>query len=108
MANLWIRIAIEFSESPGPRAEKEGEYSGEVFRQQLLEPRYLEAVKTGALLWIDLDGVDGYATSFLEEAFGGLARDYPAEQIEQTIRFKSDDVRSYVYEIVSYIRDARK
>ncbi|MEO8035928.1 MAG: STAS-like domain-containing protein [Acidobacteriota bacterium] len=105
---LWLRIATEFTEMPGPRHDIEGEWSGEVFRRDFLEPKFEEAVRQGVPLWIDLDGVEGYATSFLEEAFGGLARKYPQEQIERTLRFKSDEVRSYVDEILSYIRDARK
>ena len=34
---------------------------------------------------------EGYAASFLEEAFGGLARKHGGEAVERTLRFKSDD-----------------
>ena len=40
---------------------------------------------------VDLDGTEGYATSFLEATFGGLAREFDAAEINRVIKFKSDD-----------------
>ena len=73
---IWLRIATDFSEIPGGRGRDEGDHSGEEFREEHLEPRFAEALERGAILYVDLDGVEGYATSFLEEAFGGLTRKY--------------------------------
>lgn len=99
-------IAKDFSRTPGPRKISEGKYSGEDFLK-MLEPRYVDARGKGTKLLVDLDGAAGYATSFLEAAFGGLARKYPAAEILETIAFKSDDEPDLIDEIHEYIRDAR-
>lgn len=54
-----------------------------------------------------MDGVAGYATSFLEAAFGGLAREFPIEEVVETINFKSDEEPYLIKEIQQYIREAR-
>ena len=65
-----IKIA-DFAKFPGPRYKDLGKYSGEEFRDDLLIPAISE--KNSNLI-VDLDGVFGYGSSFLEEAFGGLVR----------------------------------
>jgi hypothetical protein len=57
-------------------------------------------------LLIDLDDAEGYATSFLEEAFGGLARKYGAKAVLELLSFKSEDEPLLVDEIILYINDA--
>lgn len=102
-----IRIAKDFSETPGPRARDEGDFSGDEFLQDILRPAYLLAVQEGTTLTVDLDGTEGYATSFLEATFGGLAREFDAAEIDRVITFKSDDEPFLVNEIKGYIADAR-
>ena len=68
-----IKMA-EFTTAPGGRYRKDGEKSGEEFRDELLLPAVLAALEEGKTVTIDLDGVIGYGSSFLEEAFGGLER----------------------------------
>ena len=92
---MIIRIATDFTETPGARYRNEGDFSGEEFRESLLEPRFLEAKSKGEQLTIDLDGGYGYPTSFLEEAFGGLA--------VATLVFISRDEPSLIDEIQEYI-----
>jgi STAS-like domain of unknown function (DUF4325) len=89
-SKISINIAEEFTKTPGPRNQAEGNFSGETFLSRILEPRYLEAKEAGLKLFIDLDGVEGYATSFLEAAFGGLARKYKVTDIQKTLEFKSE------------------
>jgi len=103
-----ISIAKDFSETPGPRARDEGDFSGDEFLEDLLRPAFVEAKEHGATLTIDLDGTEGYATSFLESAFGGLAREFDSAEILKVIVFKSDDEPFLVNEIKGYITDARK
>jgi STAS-like domain of unknown function (DUF4325) len=105
---IFISVAKDFSTTPGPRSTSEGDFSGEAFLDLHLRPRYLEAVKEGAKLKIDLDGTEGYATSFLEAAFGGLARQYPCETILQTLEFNCEDEPMLRDEINTYIKEARK
>lgn len=66
---ITINIAKEFSPYPGGRYERFGKFSGEEFRDKLLLP----AIEEGPVT-VELDGVRGYGSSFLEEAFGGLVR----------------------------------
>ena len=55
-----------------------------------------------------MDGGYGYATSFLEESFGGLARKYTPEEVFKIIKFISEDEPSLVSAITRYIQDANK
>lgn len=100
---MLIRIAYDFSETPGARYRVEGDYSGEEFREDILEPKFLAARESGTQLTIDLDGGYGYPTSFLEEAFGGLARKYGAACVSATLKFVSRDEPSLIDEIKEYI-----
>ncbi len=101
-----LSVAKDFSETPGPRCRKDGEFSGEGFLERHLEPAYLKARDEDGVLLIDLDGTAGYATSFLEEAFGGLARRYPRENVGERLEFKSDDEAYLVDDIRTYVREA--
>jgi len=103
-----ITIAKEFSETPGPRSRAEGDFSGEEFLEEILLPAYEQAVAEDGVVLIDLDGTEGYATSFLESAFGGLARRFPPEEVLSRITLKSDDEPSLVAEVKKYVLEARK
>ena len=63
-------IVSQFSKFPGGRFRRISEFSGQQFREELLEP----AVKEGSKVIVNLDGVAGYGSSFLEEVFGGIVR----------------------------------
>ncbi|MCK9335076.1 MAG: STAS-like domain-containing protein [Candidatus Cloacimonetes bacterium] len=71
---LEIKVASDFTLSPGPRYISEGLHSGEAFREEVLKHKIALAIKNNWKLVIDLDNTSGYGTSFLEEAFGGLIR----------------------------------
>jgi len=104
-----INIANDFSKLPGPRYINEGAHSGEDFRDRILRPKFAAAQKAGEKLAIDLDGVTfGYPTSFLEEAFGGLARLVGIEIVLEGLVFRSVQEPSLPEEIRQYIRDAEK
>lgn len=68
---IMINIAEQFSRTPGGRFYSDGPYSGQQFREKVLRP----ALEKGGLVEVILDGVRGYGSSFLEEAFGGLIRE---------------------------------
>lgn len=103
---MELHIAVEFSDVPGPRSRQEGEWSGEEFRDKLLIPKFREAEKAGDKLLVDLDGGCGYATSFLEEAFGGLARVYSPERVLKVLEFKSREEPYLIEDVREYIREA--
>jgi hypothetical protein len=104
---IMISIADQFSKTPGHRSPDDGPDSGEEFLANILRPAYEESCVKRAQILVDLDGTAGYATSFLEAAFGGLAREQPVEDVKKTLRFKSDDEPYLIDEIAGYIRDAR-
>jgi hypothetical protein len=85
-----IEIAKEFSTTPGGRFRIMGPDSGEEFRDRLKR----ELDKTPAeTVTVILDGVEGYGSSFLEEAFGGLIRNrlVPAAEALRRVRVIAKD-----------------
>ena len=100
-----IKISEMFSETLGARHMTDGPHSGAEFREKHLMPK-LESLKEGEKLLIDLDGTYGYPTSFLEEAFGGLARILGIEAVLNKVKFKSDEEPNLIEEIIGYIKNA--
>jgi len=91
---IELVIAKEFTDSPGPRYAREGEFSGENFRELCLLPKLKKAIKEGKFLLVDLDGCFGYGNGFIEEAFRGILREYPdmnSVKVLETLIFKSEE-----------------
>src|SRR5882762_2669882 len=91
LQRIEINIAKEFTDTPGPRYRHEGDGSGEQFREELLRERFVSANDSKSMLHINLDGAVGYPSSFLEEAFGGLAREFGSAEVEQVLEFTCND-----------------
>src|ERR1700730_7824265 len=108
LERVEINIAKEFTDTPGPRYRHEGDHSGEQFRDELLRPRLLSAIDSKGKLHINLDAAVGYPTSFLEEAFGGLAREFGGAEVEQALEFTCNDEPYLEEQIRKYIRDANR
>ena len=107
MDKLIITIADDYTTIPGVREEIEGDFPGEEFLEKILLPKFKQARSEGKKLLINLDGTAGYATSFLEAAFGGLARHYKqAKIVLDTLEFKSDDDPFLEEDITEYIKEA--
>ena len=70
MTSLTISIAQDFSPYPAGRYRGDGEFNGTTFRQEILLP----ALKEYDNVHVVFDGVAGFGSSFLDEAFGGLIR----------------------------------
>ena len=70
MTSKMIKIAEDFSSTPAGRYREDGPFPGEVFRDEILVP----ALAAYDEVCVDLSGVEGFGSSFLEEAFGGLVR----------------------------------
>ncbi|HZS70680.1 MAG TPA: STAS-like domain-containing protein [Candidatus Acidoferrum sp.] len=105
-SRLDLSIAKEFTEFPGPRKRTEGEFSGEQFLAELLRPRFVAARDAGASLFVELDGAAGYPTSFLEEAFGGLAREFGVEEVRRVLEIHCADEPYLVDQIWKYVDEA--
>ena len=103
--NKAISIANEYTKTPGGRHAKEGPFSGEDFRKALLYPAYVESIENGDFLTVNLDGGFGYGSSFLEEAFGGLARMTHDQRI-LSISIISDEEPRLVEDIKRYMEEA--
>lgn len=103
-----IKVAVDFSRTPGARKPEEGPFPGVEFRNNILYPKLIEAIQDGEELLVDLDGVAGYGTSFLEESFGGLIRENGVSynDILKTLKFKSNEDPTYVDEIKQYLHEA--
>ena len=104
---ILLSIAKDFSATPGARYIHEGPYSGEAFLTELLLPKFNEAIEAKCRLIVDLDGAEGFSTSFLEEAFGGLARVlYSSAKVLEVIDLKCEDEPYLIDEIRAYIKKA--
>jgi hypothetical protein len=101
-----LNIAAEFAVTPGPRKRTEGDHSGQEFLEDFLRPRFLSARGSGVFLNVNLNGAAGYPTSFLEEAFGGLARAFGEQAVTETLRLTCDDEPYIADDIRRYIREA--
>lgn len=96
-----VIVYKDFSPYPAGRFYSDGNGSGQEFREKHLMP----LLKLGReKLRIDLDGTEGYGSSFLEEAFGGLVRvGFSPESLLRIFHFKSDEDPTIVEEIREYI-----
>ncbi|WP_219927027.1 STAS-like domain-containing protein [Siccibacter turicensis] len=97
-----IKVADRYP-CPGPRYKKLGSASGEDFRDWIEQEL---AASTGLI--IDLDGTEGYGSSFLEESFGGLIRKGYDIDVIRGIELKSEEEPELIDEIKEYIEDAIK
>ena len=70
MDTTRISVAEDFSPFPAGRTDADGPYNGTKFREKFLFP----ALQEGKHVIVIFDGVEGWGSSFLEEAFGGLLR----------------------------------
>ena len=91
------------TDAPGARYVSDGTFSGEWFREEILIPAFREAWPKQEKFTVDLDGVYGYAATFLEEAFGGLARKVGAVHVRSTVRLISEDQPELTDEIWGYV-----
>lgn len=88
MEPLRIKV-IDFTQNPGPRyirQDKDGcSTSGEAFYIQKLNAAFAQAVKENRKLILELDGVSGYPSSFLDEAIGELVYDFSLEIVSKSL-----------------------
>jgi hypothetical protein len=101
---LWLS---DFTRTPGARYRADGPFSGQEYREDHLVPAYERAVAQGVRVHIGLDGVDGHPPSFLEEAFGGLARVYGADAVLARFKFGCDS-QAIISRIVMHILGANE
>ncbi|MBP4042218.1 STAS-like domain-containing protein [Aeromonas sp. SrichE-2G] len=94
-----FKVSDKFT-CPGPRYISLGKYSGEYYRGIIKD-----TILSGDEVTIDLDGTEGYGSSFLEEAFGGLIRDGVPVELVKKIKFISNEEPDLIDEIQDYINE---
>ena len=85
-----ISVLKDFSEYPGLRNCSISEFSGEDFYHKILNKSFKEAFESNESLQINLDGTGGYASSFLDEAFGNLIFDFTLKEVQKRVEIVSD------------------
>ncbi len=82
MENKKYNFAEEFTKNPGLRFRKLSEFSGEEFREDVLEKFFTENKK----IIINIDGIESsLGSSFLSEAFGNIAVKYGKEKFMEIV-----------------------
>lgn len=99
-----ISVSRDYSETPAGRFKKDGPRSGEEFREEFLIPN----LSSSNLVVVQLDGVLGYGSSFLEEAFGGLIRRGFSEETLRSKLIIQCSYPIYLARVWRYISDAAK
>jgi len=97
MEEQKISIVIaDYSKSPGPRYCRQGDDSGEDFYHKVLNEKFKNAFEQKLELEVNLDGPDGYASSFLDEAFGNLVFDFGLENIQSRVKIVSNEEPEWI------------
>ena len=85
-----LSIYDSFSEFTGLRHCDISDNSGEEFYHKVLNKAFKESFEDNEKLIIILDKVDGYASSFLDEAFGNLVYDFTLENVKKNVEIISE------------------
>ena len=102
---MKLRVMDKMKTLPGPRYRRQGPGSGEEFRDDHLAGAFDKAVAEGKVLIVDMDGATrGYPTSFLEEAFGGLARLRGTKQVHAHIDIRCTSEPMLRLEVMHYVK----
>lgn len=100
-----IVIARDFSKFPAGRFREDGKASGAAFRDMLVD-----ALNSAEGVEVVFDGVAGFGSSFLEEAFGGLVRECHMDKafLNEHLRLRTDesDLSDFVKLAERYIEEA--
>jgi STAS-like domain of unknown function (DUF4325) len=109
MADRHISIANDFSKYPAGRTRRDGSFSAEKFRDDILVPALQAVAEQGDHVVVTLDGVYGYSSSFLEETFGGLVRRrlFDPVWLRRCLIIRADDpiYTSYKLDAEQYLAD---
>lgn len=104
---IEIKVLTDFTFAPGARDYEDGKDSGQEFYEKLLKEKFEEAIKFDVKLKIDLDGVEGYPSSFLSESFGLLGNEFGAENVWNRLIIISKEVPKYIKKIKDYVYEKR-
>lgn len=103
--DITIKVHSEFTNFPwGRYSDVHGIYSGETFRERLLKPALLE----NDHLTIDFENTFGVGSSFLDEAFAGLAyeKKWNLEEFHKHLTIVSEVIPSNISLTNKYVTRA--
>jgi hypothetical protein len=104
----YINVGRDFSETPLGRYPGDSPVSGERFREEFLFP----ALKEDGEVTVRIDDTEGYGSSFLDEAFGGLVRKgyFSPDELRTKLSIACDDPDYSLYcdLIWKYIDEAHR
>ena len=98
----WISVARDFSKFPQGCTAADGDYNATKFREEILVP----ALKENDIVYVNLNGTLGFASSWLQEAFGGLINEgFTLQELVDKLKI---DTNSSIeeYSIYQYIYQA--
>jgi hypothetical protein len=104
-----VKISKDFTTTPGARYYEDGPFSGQEFFEKKLNDSFQQAISSNQKLFVDLDGTDGtegYATSFLDEAFRRLALQHGKDAVLKNLVIISHEEPDWIAEIKKYIGNA--
>lgn len=106
--NRVINIARDFSDVPAGRFPEDGEFNGQRFRREFLVP----ALRQGSRVEVVFDDTEGFGSSFLEEAFGGLIRyeHFSPEDLRARLILSAKTARAerFVRKVRKHLEDAER
>lgn len=105
---IEINIAKDFGVETGARTYEDGNKSGQEFFEKMLKPKFQEAIDKGDQLKIILDGTDGMATSFLNEAFRRLGSEFGAQLVLSKLILVSVEIPKYIDKVKASINEKSK
>jgi phosphomannomutase len=105
---ITINIKQDFSPTTGFRTYEDGPKSGLEFYDVLLKNKFSEAIENKVKLKIILDGGEGYTSSFLNEAFRLLGKNFGSELVWQNIIIISEEVPKYIKKIKDSVYEMEK
>lgn len=102
---IYYDFAEKFSKNPGLRFRKLSDFSGEQFREEVLEPCF----KNNTKIIINVDGIESaLGASFLSEAFGNLAVKYGVNKFYEIVEFDVTSIKGKINneEMQSRVKEA--
>ncbi|MDE7431256.1 MAG: STAS-like domain-containing protein [Lachnospiraceae bacterium] len=86
---IIYNVAENYGKILGGRWRRLGPKSGEDFYESVLEPAFKKAKENNDSLKFMLDGTTGYPSSFLDQSFGELARNYGVDEVRKVVTFET-------------------
>lgn len=105
MEKIVLSIEKEYTKTPGARYIKNGNFSGEDFRETKLIPAFEKAQAENKKLLVDLDGCYGFLISFIDEAFGGLTYKFGKTVVNKLLEVKCNDESSLINDVNTAINE---